>query len=151
MGGGFGRLVQLQFIFLFLMHGVGAYASICQRFNTPAFMVVCEQVARLEAELRQARQAGDAAENKATAAAKDLRQLGSLEEEVRRLRSQALVNDKRRTKDTKSLKDAEARASTLDARLSERDSQVETLQKQLAAVRYHTSPVTIPPAILWCF
>ena len=97
----------------------------------------------MEAELRQARQAGDAAENKATAAAKDLRQLGSLEEEVRRLRSQALANDKRRTKDTKSLKDAEARASTLDARLSERDSQVETLQKQLAAVRYDISPVTM--------
>lgn len=89
---------------------------------------------RLEAELRQARQAGDAAETKASAAAKDLRQLSSLEEEVRRLRSQALANDKRRTKESKTLKDAELRASTLDTRLSERDSQLEAQQKQLAAV-----------------
>jgi predicted nucleic acid-binding Zn-ribbon protein len=108
-----------------------------QRKSFPAVLqYVCDlQVMRLEVELRQARQAGDAAETKATAAAKDLRQLSSLEDEVRRLRSQAIANEKRRTKDAKSLKDAELRASTLDSRLSERDSQVEAMQKQLAAVR----------------
>lgn len=98
-------------------------------------MFVCWQVLRLEAELRQARQAGDAAETKASAAAKDLRLLSSLEEEVRRLRAQVLTQEKRRLKDTKTFKDAELRASTLDSRLSERDGQVDVLQKQLAAVR----------------
>lgn len=90
---------------------------------------------RLESDLRQARQAGDAAENRVTAAQKDLRAMAALEDEARRLRSQLQAADKRRARDSKALKDTEARAAAVETRLAERNSHLESLQQQLSAVR----------------
>lgn len=93
------------------------------------------QVGRLESDLRHARQAGDAAEGRVSAAHKDLRAMATLEEEARRLRSQLQAADKRRARDGKALKDSEARAAAAEARAVERGGAVDALQQQLAAVR----------------
>lgn len=90
---------------------------------------------RLESDLRVARQVGDAAENRVTAAQKDLRNMSVLEEEVRRLRSQLQKADKRLARESKALKDAEARGATAETRLAERDSHMDSLQQQLSTVR----------------
>lgn len=94
------------------------------------------QVQQHAAEVRTAQQEASAAAQRATAAERDARaargRLSALEDDAKSMRGQAQQEEKRRARDGRALKDVEAR-------LAERDGQLDTANKTLAKVRFQSS------------
>jgi predicted nucleic acid-binding Zn-ribbon protein len=97
------------------------------------------QVGQLQAELRTTKQAGTAANSKLNDAQREARALSSsasaAEEEARKLRTQVQNLDKRRQRDTKGLKELEARLAEVEGEVGEKNVQLDVAAKRLAKVR----------------
>lgn len=91
--------------------------------------------------MRTAQHEASAAAQRATAAERDARaargRLSTLEDDAKALRGQAQQEEKRRARDGRAIKDAEAR-------LAERDGQLDTATKALAKVRPLATRRSVP-------
>ena len=104
------------------------------------------QVARLQAELRVSRADCAAATTSAHDAAREARTLtaavSAAEDEARKLRNQLASGDKRRARDAKAAREAEARVAELEGKMATGERQLSEARKALEKVCTHIRALT---------